>query len=139
MKDLPYRYDPVTNESYVLDQEPSIPLLPFKAYKRLPDYTPPAFWREWNPVDAAWDSHYQKVDRAYHENVQRHEPDHPVPMWLMTHHFPNSYARKNGLRGLGETGVVFWCNFPRIDPCWLVITYAESYKMVTEAQFGVKH
>lgn len=138
MKPLHWYYEPGTRDRYVRDQYPDEPIPFFSVFKTLPAYTPPVVWREFRADDPRWDSTFvRRFGKEYANNAQ-HVPDDPVPISAALLQMGKSYARTNGnTRVIGLPGVMFWAWWPRIDPCWVVITRSEVYKLLTEEEVGV--
>lgn len=140
MKRIRWLYEPVTGDRYVKDQWPAEKLEKpiWKHYKQLPDFSPPSTWGQFKPDDSGWDTTFLKRNMEEYVNNSLFTPDQPVPISAALLQMGKSYARKHGnTRIIGSPGVYFWAWWPRIDPCWVVISSTEAYKLLTEHEAGM--
>lgn len=142
MKRLRWLIEPVTGDRYVKDQWPDEKLVKpiWKNYKKLGDYRPIVTWGEFSPKDTRWDNTLLKRNEEEYVVNSQLFPNAPVPISAALLQMGKSYARKEGnnTRNIGSPGVYFWAWWPRIDPCWVVISATEAYKLLTEHEAGMK-
>lgn len=144
MKRIQWLQEPVTGDRYVKDQWPDERLITpiWEHYLKLPNFTPPATWGQFKLKGSddrdAWDTTFTKRNGVEYAKNASLIPDDPVPISAALLQMGKSYARKHGnTRIIGSPGVYFWAWWPRIDPCWVVISSTEAYKLLTEHEAGM--